>query len=77
MTGQPTGEELGQVAYRAYGEITGFKNYQGLPMPEFDELGRVIKTAWMFAAKAVEHVLLTPPGSCNCGVCEHLREITL
>jgi hypothetical protein len=46
--------ELARVAYRAYGEATGFKNFRGDPMPEFDDLGDQIQQAWMAAASAVE-----------------------
>lgn len=40
-------------AYRAYGEVTGFKNYQGLPMPEWDALTDTIREAWVGAVKDV------------------------
>jgi hypothetical protein len=46
--------ELARVAYRAYGETTGFKNFRGDPMPDFDSLGDQIQQAWMAAANAVE-----------------------
>lgn len=45
--------DLAKVAYRAYGESTGFKNYQGLPMPEWDKLTVSIQTAWVAASQAV------------------------
>jgi hypothetical protein len=43
----------GKVAYVAYGEVTGGKNYQGLPMPAWDELPATIQDAWVAAAQAV------------------------
>lgn len=52
--------ELAQAAYKAYGEATGGLNYQGLPMPEWDDLGDVIQYAWLTAAEAVETALLNP-----------------
>ncbi len=41
-----------EFAYRAYGAVTDFKNYQGLPMPEWDALPPKIREAWVAAAKA-------------------------
>jgi len=46
-------EDLARMAYRAYGETTDFKNYQGLPMPTWDDLGERIQTAWRAAAESV------------------------
>jgi hypothetical protein len=46
-------EQLARAAYAAYGESTGGKNYQGLPMPAFDDLGDTIQAAWRAAAAAV------------------------
>ena len=43
---------LGQVAYHAYGEVVEFKNYQGLPMPSWDELSDKIRAAWVAASRA-------------------------
>lgn len=43
--------EVAARAYRAYGAITSWKNYQGLPMPEFDALPENIKTAWEAAVR--------------------------
>lgn len=57
--GTPT--ELAKVAYAAYGEATGGKNYQGLPMPEWDDLGDAIQYAWVESVRAVRDHLLTPP----------------
>ena len=36
------------IAENAY---TAFKNYQGLPMPEFKDLSDTIKNAWINACK--------------------------
>jgi hypothetical protein len=46
-------ERLARKAYAAYGGVTNFKNYQGLPMPEFDALTPAIKAAWCAASLAV------------------------
>jgi hypothetical protein len=40
-------------AYHAYGEVTSFKNYQGNPMPDFDDLGETIQAAWRAATARV------------------------
>lgn len=36
-------------AYQRYGAVTGFKNFQGNPMPEFSDLGEKIQQAWVAA----------------------------
>ena len=43
--------ELAKQAYHAYGQVTDFKNYQGLPMPEWEALTDKIREAWKAAAK--------------------------
>jgi len=43
----------GAIAYEAYGDVTDRKNYQGLPMPAWDDLPDRIKAAWRAAAQAV------------------------
>lgn len=40
---------LARQTYTAYGEVTGFKNHRGEPMPEFDDLGETIQRAWRVA----------------------------
>lgn len=45
--------ERAKSAYHAYGEITDFKNYQGLPMPEWEALTPKIQSAWVAAIKQV------------------------
>ena len=55
--------ELAQVAYDAYGESTGHKNYQGQPMPVWDDLGDSIQAAWVAAALAVADALSGPVAS--------------
>lgn len=46
-------EKLARIAYRAYGESTGWKNFQGNKMPEFDDLPGPIQAAWRAASLAV------------------------
>lgn len=43
-------EALGRRAYQAYGDVVHFKNYQGLPMPLWDDLSPAIQNAWKAAA---------------------------
>jgi len=45
--------EQARRSYRAYGEVTDFKNYQGLPMPEWDDLTVKIQQAWVNAVKQI------------------------
>jgi hypothetical protein len=47
-----TGEMAGQEAYRAYGDVVGWQNYQGLPMPSWENLTPKIREAWVAAAAA-------------------------
>lgn len=58
---QPTPLELARTGYEAYGEWTGWKNFQGNPMPPWEQLGDNIQHAWVAAAGAIERKLLTPP----------------
>lgn len=51
-------EELARAAYAAYGDTTGGKNYQGLPMPAFAELTPTIRAAWVSAALRVRLLVL-------------------
>lgn len=53
---------LAKTAYEAYGISTGGKNYQGLPMPSWDDLGEPIRTAWVAATTAVARELLDKQG---------------
>lgn len=43
-----TGEEL----YTVYGSVTGFKNFQGNPMPAWADLTTTIQAAWNAVAEA-------------------------
>jgi hypothetical protein len=45
--------KIARIAYQAYGKATDFKNYQGLPMPEFENLPEQIQQAWIAATQAV------------------------
>lgn len=42
-------ETIAQRAYEAYGMATGGKNYQGLPMPEWQNLPETVQLAWRAA----------------------------
>ncbi len=52
--------ELAKLAYNAYGDAVDFKNYQGLPMPSWDDLGDAIQGAWVAAAERVADELSGP-----------------
>jgi hypothetical protein len=43
-------ESAGESAYRKYGEVTGRKNFQGDPMPAWEDLPVKIREAWFNAA---------------------------
>lgn len=53
MTDNDESITLAWVAYAAYGQSTDYKNYQGKPMPNWDDLGDTIQAAWVAAADAV------------------------
>lgn len=53
--------DLAAIAYRAYGETTGFKNFRGDPMPEWAALGDTIQRAWTAAANAVHRAVTAQP----------------
>jgi hypothetical protein len=38
--------ERAKAAYAAYGEVVGWKNFRGDPMPQFAELPEIIQQAW-------------------------------
>lgn len=44
---------LARIAYEAYGKSTGGKNFQGDPMPAWDDLPQPIQDAWDAAVGAV------------------------
>lgn len=50
---------LAKLAYAAYGAVTGNKNFRGDPMPEWDDLGEAIRSAWTAAAGAVRTEVLS------------------
>ena len=45
-----TAPHLAKLAYEAYGNVTGHKNFQGDPMPSWEELPPRIQLAWDAAA---------------------------
>lgn len=54
---------MAKLAYAAYGQSTGNKNYQGLPMPTWDDLGAPIQGAWVAAVNAVVGYLQDGPAA--------------
>lgn len=55
----PEGLRLARIGYEAYGQTTDFKNYQGLPMPAFDDLPPRIIEAWVNASLAIKTAVST------------------
>ena len=53
--------EYAQLAYAAYGKVTDFKNYQGLPMPKWEELPPKIQEAWVAAVREIVTLAITQP----------------
>lgn len=54
----PIEHSLAVLAYNAYGAVTDHKNYQGLPMPAYEDLTDKIKEAWQAAVMAVRQQVL-------------------
>lgn len=50
-------EELGQIAFEAYGKSTGGLTWDKKPIPAWDELPDHVRQAWMAAADAVHAAL--------------------
>lgn len=48
-----TPESRARIAYIAYGKVTGFKNFRGDPMPEFEDLPETIREAWEAASQVI------------------------
>jgi hypothetical protein len=46
-------KSLGQVGYDAYGDHANWKNYQGEPMPNWEDLPADIRLHWETAAGAI------------------------
>lgn len=46
-------EENAKIAYHAYGKVVGHKNFQGNPMPLWNELPEKIQQAWYGATMAI------------------------
>jgi len=49
-------DDLAKSAYIQYGLVTDFKNYQGLTMPQWEELPDTIKSAWLASTKYVFNI---------------------
>lgn len=44
---------IAQFGYEAYAESSGGKNYEGKPMPKWDELPEAIRLHWARAAQSM------------------------
>jgi hypothetical protein len=53
---------IARQAYSAYGKTTGFKNFQGNPMPTFDALPAKIQDAWRSASLAAHSAAIEARG---------------
>ncbi len=48
---------MAQEAYKAYGSVTDWKNYQGLPMPEWKNLPPKIQEAWRASVTRIQEIV--------------------
>lgn len=55
-----TWQEIAASAYRAYSNSTGNKNFQGNPMPAWENLPQAIRTAWEAAVRHADLCLRIP-----------------
>lgn len=46
-------EYLGKVAYKRYRDAVGGVNYQGKPMPKWNDLTDAIRYGWIMAALSI------------------------
>lgn len=46
-------EDYAKIAYEAYGKKVDFKNFEGKPMPKWEDLTPLIRDAWKEAITAV------------------------
>lgn len=57
---QMTAESLARQAYIAYGDHTGWKNFAGLAMPQWEELPVGIRIAWQCAViRVIDQIFAT------------------
>lgn len=49
----PDYRKLAQIAFEHYSDYTGWKTYNGKPIPPFEEIGEPIQRAWESAARGV------------------------
>lgn len=56
--------DIAASAYRAYASNVGWKNYQGNPMPQWEELPQPIQVAWEAAVRHAGYLtdFLAEPG---------------
>lgn len=50
-------DDVAMRCYGAYAEVTDWKNYQGNPMPQWEELPDKTQEAWIAASKEASRVL--------------------
>lgn len=50
--------KIAKIAYEAYIESSGGKNYRGDPCPTWDELPPAIQGHWQAAVRAVQRVVV-------------------
>ncbi len=58
----PDVPSLAKNAYHAYGSVTDWKNYAGLPMPAWADLPAKIRAAWEAAVNQVVGEVLAGEG---------------
>ena len=52
------GVNLARIGYEAYGDAASWQNYEGKPMPQWDELPIHIREKWGAAARAIALAIL-------------------
>lgn len=52
-------EEYGYTAYQAYADSVNWFDYQGLPIPDWEDLSLAIQNSWHTAAEAAIYLYVT------------------
>lgn len=78
-----SGERLRALAergYLAYGDLAGWLNYLGRPMPSWQDLPEKTRAYWMAAAsaivrKATSDAKSLPASTCACGHAQNFHDV--
>lgn len=76
MLGQaPTwGVDLGEIGYKAYGEYTGYKTFDGRDMPRWEAVSERTQRCWRVAGERIQQAVIghgpLNPDHLDCQLCQ-------